>query len=70
MPRGRRNPVDSLKASVAALIAENRRLKRRVATLEARKPAASPDGLAALNRRVERALAAPTRRRRRRKATA
>lgn len=67
MPRGRRNPVDSLKASVAALIAENRRLKRRVAALEARKPAASPNGLAALARRAERALEAPTRRRRRRK---
>ena len=66
MPRRSRvEPVEALKASVTALIAENRRLKRRVAVLEARNGQASPNGLATLARRVERALEAKPRRRRR-----
>lgn len=75
MPRGKRlagaELVEQLNAVVAALIKENRKLKRQVANLSAKKNTRKSSGtvdrsLRAIEKRAQKALDSPVKRRRRR----
>lgn len=74
MPRGKRlsgqELVDQLNSVVAALIKENRKLKRQVENLTAKGTNAASGtvdrGLRAIQKRAQKALGAPVRKRRRR----